>query len=146
MRRIQLEEVLTRLLTTKRADVVANVLEKTWLTQYPRPSVITLDRGKEFMAEVTKMIRNIYGIKKCPITDRDPQANSIVERAHQTISNILRTFKIHDTRVDEEYPWCELLAAKMFAIRSTVHTTTQHRPMQLVFGHDAFLNIAHDAN
>ena len=133
-------------ITTKRADVVANVLEKTWLTRYPRPSVITLDRGKEFMAEVTKMIKNDYGIKKRPITVRNPQANSIVERVHQTISNILRTFEIHDTTVDDEDPWSGILAATMFAIRSTVHTTTQSTPMQLVFGRDAFLNIAHDAN
>jgi len=48
-------------ITTKHAEAVANVLEKTWLTRYPRPSVITLDQGKEFMAEVTKMIRNDYG-------------------------------------------------------------------------------------
>ena len=123
---------------TKRADVVSNVIEKTWLTRYPRPSEITLDRGKEFMAEVTKMIRNDYGIKKRPITVRNPQANSIIERVHQTISNIIRTFKLHDTTMDEEDPWSGILAATMFAIRSTVHTTTQHTPMQLVFGRDAF--------
>ena len=63
------------------------------------------------------------------------------ERVHQTISNILRTFKIHDTTVDDEDPWSGLLAATMFAM-----VCTQHTPMQLVFGHDAFLNIAHDAN
>jgi len=78
------------------------------------------------MAEVTKMIRNDYGIKKRPITVRNPQANSIVERVHQTISNILRTFKIYVTTVDDEDPWSGLLAATMFAIISTVHTTTQH--------------------
>jgi len=42
--------------------------------------------------------------------------------------------------------WSGLLAAMMFAIRTTVHTTTQHTPMQLVFGCDAFLNIARAAN
>jgi len=78
------------------------------------------------MAEVMKMIRNGYGIKKCPVTVRNLQANSIVERVHQTISNILCTFKIHETTVDEEYPRSGLLAATMFAIRSMVHTTTQH--------------------
>jgi len=133
-------------ITTKRDDVVANVLEKTLLTWYPRPSVITLDRGKEYMAEVTKVIRNDYGIKKRRITVRNPQANSIVERVHQTISNILPTFKIHDTTVDEEDPWSGLLTPTVFTIRSTVHTTTQHTPIQLVFGCYSFLNIAHDAN
>ena len=87
-------------ITTKCADIVANVLEKTWLTRYLRPSVITLDRGKEFMAEVTKMIRNDYGIKKRPITVRNPQANSIVERVHQTISNILRQWMMKIPGVD----------------------------------------------
>jgi len=82
---------------TKRADAVSNVIEKTWLTRYPRPSVITLDRGKEFMAEVTKMIKNDYGIKKHPITVRNPQANSIIECVHQTISNIIRTIAIYNT-------------------------------------------------
>ena len=91
------------------------------------------------MAEVTKMIRNDYGIKKRPIMVRNPQANSIVECVHQTISNIICTFEIHDTTVDDEDPWSGILAATMFAIRSTT-------PMQLVFGRDAFLNIAHDAN
>jgi len=106
------------------ADVVANVLKRTWLTRYPRPSVITLDWGKEFMAEATTMNINDYGIKKRPIRVRNDQANSIIEHVHQTISNILRTFKIHDTTVDEEDPWSGLLVATMFAIRSTVHTTT----------------------
>ena len=64
------------------------------------------------------MIKNDYGIKKSPITVRNPQANSIVERVHQAISNIIRTFEIHDTTVDDEDPWSGILAATMFAIRS----------------------------
>ena len=34
----------------------------------------------------------------------------------------------------------------MFAIRSTVHTTTQHTPSKLVFGRDAILNINQEVN
>ena len=34
----------------------------------------------------------------------------------------------------------------MFPIRSTVHTTTQHTPSQLVFGRDVILNINQEAN
>ena len=133
-------------ITTKQADNVANVLEQTWLTRYPRPSVITLDRGSEFMAEVSQLIRNDYGIKKKPITVRNPQANAIIERVHQTIANIIRTFDLNNTEVEEENPWSGILAATMFAIRSTVHTTSQYTPMQLVFGRDSILNVAHTAN
>ena len=49
---------------TKRADVIANIVETTWLTRYPWPTQIILDRGKEFMAEITAMVLNDYGIKK----------------------------------------------------------------------------------
>jgi hypothetical protein len=35
---------------------------------------------------------------------------------------------------DEENPWPGILAATMFAIRGTYHTTMQASPMQLVFG------------
>ena len=98
------------------------------------------------MGEFAKMVRNEYGIKKKPATTRNPQANSIIERIHQTIGNIIRTFQMNKIEVDEEDPWSGVLAATMFATRSTYHTTTQATPAQLVFGRDAILNTRFDAN
>ena len=40
------------------------------------------------------MIINDYGIKAKPISTIKPQANSIVERVHQVIANIIRTFEL----------------------------------------------------
>ena len=48
--------------------------------------------------------------------------------------------------MDEEDPWSGVLAAAMFALRATYHTTTQATPMQLVFGRDAILNTVFEAN
>ena len=53
---------------TKQADDVVNILEFSWLTQYPWPTEIIMDRGKEFAAEVQDTIHNEYGIKKKLIT------------------------------------------------------------------------------
>ena len=53
---------------TKRADVIANVIEQTWFNRYPWPTQVVLDRGTEFMAEFTEMIRRDYGVTKRPIT------------------------------------------------------------------------------
>ena len=89
------------------------------------------------MAEFTIMLNSDYGIKKKPITTRNPQANAIIERIHQTIGNILRTFCIQDSQLDNEDPWSGILAATMFATRATVHTTLKATPMQLVFSRDA---------
>ena len=43
--------------------------------------------------------------------------------------------------IDETDPWSGILAATMFAMRATYHTTLQASPMQLVFGRDAMLNV-----
>eukprot|EP00957_Ditylum_brightwellii_P135759 10353613-Ditylum_brightwellii.AAC.1 len=60
---------------TKRANTVSNIVETTWLTRYPYPTQVVLDRGTEFMAEFTQMIASDYGVKMKPITARNPQAN-----------------------------------------------------------------------
>ena len=39
------------------------------------------------------------------INVRNPQANAIVERVHQTIGNIIRTFEIKGMDLDNESTW-----------------------------------------
>ena len=89
---------------------------------------------------------NDYSIKERPITTCNPLANAILERVHQTIGNIIRTFKIQGMVLDDDNPWDGILAATMFALRATVHTTTQYTPAQLVFGCDSILNTRHEAD
>ena len=48
----------------KKADFIANILEINWLTRYPWPTEIVMDRGREFQAEVSDAIYNEYGIRK----------------------------------------------------------------------------------
>ena len=90
------------------------------------------------------MCQNDYGLKRKPITNRNPQSNTIIEHIHQTIGNIIRTFDV--SNIVNNDPWSGILAATMFAVRTTYHTTLQASPMQLVFGRDAILNIKHFAD
>ena len=61
--------------------------------------------------------------------------------------NMIKTFQIYNRdNMDEEDPWSGILAAVMFALRSTYHTTLEATPMQLVFGRDAMLPILHKAD
>eukprot|EP00957_Ditylum_brightwellii_P153375 11673554-Ditylum_brightwellii.AAC.1 len=62
---------------TKRAGVIANIIEQTWFNQYPWPTEVALDRGMEFMAKFMEMIQRDYRITKRPITAQNPQANGI---------------------------------------------------------------------
>ena len=98
------------------------------------------------MAEFGKMILDEYGIVCKPITTRNPQSNAIIERVHQTLSNMIRSFQLHKTILDKDDTWSGMLSACMYAIRATVHITLQATPTQLVFGRDANLNIQFEAN
>ena len=131
---------------SKSADDVANVLEQTWFTRYPWPTMVVLDRGKEFRAEVEQTLRDEYNIERRVITTRNPQANSMVERAHQTIHNLIA---VQGIKSSEDLPggtWNGVLSAVAFAMRATIHTTTRATPMQLVFGRDAIHNVHFEAN
>ena len=131
----------------KRSITVANIVEQEWFSRYPWPTQVTFDRGSEFIGQdFQKMIKEDYGVKAKPITVRNPQANAIVERVHQVIGNIIRTFELENNYIDEQNPWKAILSATAFAIRSTYHTTLQSTPGQLVFGRDMILNVQHEAN
>ena len=127
----------------KRADYIANILEQTWLTRYPWPTEVRMDRGKEFAAEVTTAIKQEYGIHLKVITTRNPQSNAIIERIHQVVGDMLRTRAIRGKDdIDPTFGWSGVLSAVRHAVRSLVHTTTRATPTQLVFGRDALLNIS----
>eukprot|EP00957_Ditylum_brightwellii_P192846 14683255-Ditylum_brightwellii.AAC.1 len=59
---------------------------------------------------------------------------------------MIRSFEVHGASIDEKDPCTGILSAVRFATRTTVHTTMQAIPMQLVFGRDAILNVKHEAN
>ena len=59
--------------------------------------------------DIQPMIKNDYGIKGKPITVRNPQANAIVERVHQVIGNIIRTFELEKVTI-----WMKTIRGKEF--------------------------------
>ena len=69
-----------------------------------------------------------------------------MERIHQVIGNIIRTFELENNYLNEKDPIKGVLAAAAFAVRSTYHTTLKKMPGQLVFGRDIIFNIQHVAN
>ena len=78
----------------KKTAEISDITEKTCFTRYPLPQRIVFDRGTKFMAKFAKMCQNKYGLKRKPITTRNPQSKAIIERIHQTIRNIIRTFDV----------------------------------------------------
>ena len=120
-----------KLIPNKTALEVANVVEQTWLTRYPWPQEITNDQGSEFMAEFADMIENDYQITKRPATTRNPQSNSIIERVHQTIGDMLRTFELPKSEIEGSMALKGIFSVLMFAVHSTYHTMLKLCPCNL---------------
>ena len=128
------------------ADLVSSIVELAYHTRYPLHSKVIVDRGNEFLAEFKTNIQANYRIAVKPINSRNIQANSILERDHQAIGNIIRSFKVQVMVLDVKNPRDMILASTILALRATVHTTMQYTPAQLVFRQDSILNKRHEAN
>jgi hypothetical protein len=70
----------------------------------------------------------------------------MVERAHQTLHQMIRIHDFQNSNINVEDPFSGILTACAFAMRSTVHTTTRATPTQLVFSRDAITNTLFKAD
>jgi hypothetical protein len=75
------------------------------------------------------MIKEGYGAKAKPITVRNPQANAIVEWAHQVIGNVFCTFELENNYLDDKDPLKGILSATAFAVQSMPSTRHYEIPL-----------------
>ncbi len=67
-----------------------NIVNMTWFSRYPRSQYIIYDNGSEFKLHFETLCDS-YGLKHKPTSVRNPHANTILERVHQTIMAMLHT-------------------------------------------------------
>ena len=92
------------------------------------------------------MIVTEYGIKAKPASSRNLQANVIIEQNYQVLGDIVWTYNLQETYVDDSEPWMVILAETDFTVRSTYHRIKENIPGQLVFVQDNILPIKHIAD
>ena len=119
-------------------------LENAWLSHYPRPRTIIYDQGPEFLGRGFQTILESHGIKGRPATVKNPQSNSICERLHHTITNVLRPLlHMHPPHNDEQANNVidTALQTAAYAARVTIHNSMKISPGALVFQRDMLLDI-----
>ena len=89
---------------------------------------------------------NIYGIVAKPSTFGNPMSNTILEQINHVLENLVRTFNITQTYVDNDYLWLVILDAAAFEIISTTNGLKCYSPGQLFLGRDMILPIKHTVN
>ena len=87
----------------KTSDRIARLVNKICFCPYPRPVYVVFDNGSEFKLYFQHLL-DTYGVTKKPTVVKNPQANGILERVHQTLGNMLRIAELDmDNSVEPEH-------------------------------------------
>jgi len=90
------------------------------------PWKVVSDRGLKFVAEFTRELYRLLGIKLAATTTYHPQGDGQTERVNQELEQYLRLFT--NQRQDD---WVGLLPFAEFQYNNQVHSSTQHPPFLL---------------
>jgi hypothetical protein len=117
---------------------------QSWLARYPRPTRCVHDKGGEFIGGTFQWLLHSFDIKDVQSTSKNPQSNSICERMHQTVGNVLRVLLYSNppqnmTQARDIVD--QALATAMHAMRVTTASTLGSTPGALAFSRDMFLNV-----
>ena len=128
----------------KTAAYVGMKFENEWLARYPNPTKCIFDQGREFIGDGFQRVLRRNGIKPAATTVKNPQANAVCERMHQTVANMLRPLlrarppQNHEQAADVVD---SALATAARATRIALHRQLQISPGALVYQRDMLLNI-----
>ena len=136
---------ITKVIIDKTSTCVARLFNKHWLSRYPRADSVIYDNGREFKL-FFKQIVDTYSIKHKPTTVKNPQANSILERVHQVVLNMVRTANTDMQDTCEPEMLDEIITNVGWAIRSTHHIVLGTSPDAAVFGRDMIFDIPYLAD
>ena len=98
------------------------------------------NNGSEFKLYFLRLL-DTSGVTKKPTTVKNPQANGILERVHQTLGNMLRTAELDMADSVEPEHVDDFLDNATWAIRSTHHTVLKSSPGAAIFGRGMVFNI-----
>jgi transposase InsO family protein len=111
------------------AQTVARAFVECFVCIYGIPTSILTDCGTNFLSDVFKQMCKLLDIERSKTTPWHPQTNGYLERSHRTLKTYLRSF------VDKDNEWDNLLCYATYCYNSTIHTSTNFTPYELVFGH-----------
>jgi transposase InsO family protein len=132
----------------KESEHVAWKFEQAWLSRYPRPNRLVRDPGTEFRGDFNAALSRA-GIHGITTTVRNAPGNSICERMHQTVGDIIRVLcHTHHPQTTEEAEDIvdRALATAQLALRTVVHSTLGASPGAIVFHRDMLLEVPYVAD
>ena len=124
----------------KSSAMIAKLVYSTWFCRYPRCRNIIYDNGSEFKLHFQSLCDS-FGLKRKPTSVKNPQANAILERIHQTLANMMRTAELDMADSVSPNDIADFLNDAAWAVRSTYHTVLKASPGAAIFGRDMLFDV-----
>ena len=100
------------------ADTVSDALLRHLVPYFGTPRRLLSDRGREFVGEVWGKLTSSLGIQRVLTSPYHPEDNSINERSHRTMNNMLRARLLRDL---PSRKWVVEIPGIMLALNAMVH-------------------------
>ena len=100
------------------ADTVSDALLRHVVPYFGTPRRLLSDRGREFVGEVWGKLTGSLGIQRVLTSPYHPEGNSINERSHRTMNNMLRARLLRDL---PSRKWVVEIPGIMLALNAMVH-------------------------
>ena len=114
------------------ASTVSRCLYESVVAYFGAPRSILSDRGTEFTGLIWESLAQLLGAKIKLTSPYYPQGNSVIERSHRTLSNMLRTMLLERKSED----WSTLLPSVMLYMNSMSQEKTGVSACEVLFGHN----------
>ena len=88
------------------------------------------DQGSNIMSRIFQQVMHEFGIKQYKSWAYHPESQGALERFHQILKNMIRSYCF-----DTEKDWDEGIHLLLFAVRESVQESLGFSPFELVFGH-----------
>ena len=115
-----------------KASTVSRCLYESVVAYFGAPRSILSDRGAEFTGMVWESLTQMLGAKIKLTSPYYPQGNSVIERSHRTLSNMLRTMLLEKEGRD----WSSLLPSVMLYMNSMIQEKTGVSACEILFGNN----------
>ena len=115
-----------------KASTVSRCLYESVVAYFGAPRSILSDRGAEFTGMVWESLTQMLGAKIKLTSPYYPQGNSVIERSHRTLSDMLRTMLLEKEGRD----WSSLLPSVMLYMNSMIQEKTGVSACEILFGNN----------
>ena len=113
-----------------RASMVSRCLYESVVAYFGAPRSILSDRGAEFTGMIWESLTQMLGAKIKLTSSYYPQGNSVIERSHRTLSNMLRTMLLEKRGRD----WSSLSPSVMLYMNSMIQEKTGVSACEILLG------------